>query len=160
AKEPTGGDPDSGSVSRPLANARVPLRGAIHSPPMRIARLELDQIGPFDEATIEIPIAAEDQRGELVVFEGPSGSGKTALLQAIPCAAAPPPGSSLLPPLRDAVQRSRAPSGAVRVTLEHGGETFTPTLDAEGLRWPADVPTSTIAGHIEAAERAAQGTPT
>ena len=53
---------------------------------MRIARIELDQIGPFDEAAIDIPSPAEAQRGEFILFEGPSGSGKTALLHAIACA--------------------------------------------------------------------------
>lgn len=50
---------------------------------MRVARIELHQIGPFEEAVFEIPPPAEGQRGELVIFEGPNGSGKTTLAHGI-----------------------------------------------------------------------------
>src|SRR3954470_14180142 len=98
---------------------------------MRIARIELDQIGPFDAAALDIPAPAHGQCGELVLFEGPNGSGKTALLQAIACAAARDPtkdGFALMPPHHELGELFRAPSGAIRVTLDHDGETFPVTL--------------------------------
>jgi hypothetical protein len=65
-----------------------------------------------------------------------------------------------MPPRRDAAQRARARSGAIRFTLEHRGAAFPATIDAEGLRWPEDAAASTIAEHIQATEHAAGGAPT
>lgn len=48
---------------------------------MRIARLSLRNVGPFDDATLEPPPPSGD--GELVLFEGPNGSGKTTIAEAI-----------------------------------------------------------------------------
>lgn len=53
---------------------------------MRISKLELDGIGPFDHASLEFPNPADTDpgdEGELVLFEGPNGSGKTTLLLAV-----------------------------------------------------------------------------
>ena len=54
---------------------------------MRVSKLELKNVGPFQDAVFEIP--EPKGPGELVLFEGPNGSGKTTLMQAIACAAAP-----------------------------------------------------------------------
>lgn len=54
---------------------------------MRVARIELKEVGPFEDAVLEIPAPAEGQRGELVIFEGPNGSGKTTIAEVIACAA-------------------------------------------------------------------------
>ena len=54
---------------------------------MRVARLELNDIGPFEDAVFEIP--EPKGQGELVLFEGPNGSGKTTIVQAIACATFP-----------------------------------------------------------------------
>ncbi|MFT3774556.1 MAG: AAA family ATPase [Minicystis sp.] len=51
---------------------------------MRLARLELKDVGPFEDAVFEIP--EPKGPGELVLFEGPNGSGKTTIVQAIACA--------------------------------------------------------------------------
>ena len=48
---------------------------------MRLARLELTNIGPFEDAVFEIP--EPKGPGELVLFEGPNGSGKTTLVETI-----------------------------------------------------------------------------
>ena len=53
---------------------------------MRVARLELKDVGPFEDAVFEIP--EPKGPGELVLFEGPNGSGKTTILQAVAMAAA------------------------------------------------------------------------
>jgi hypothetical protein len=53
---------------------------------MRVARLELTGVGPFEGAVFDIP-EPEKGAGELVFFEGPNGSGKTTLLQTIAIAA-------------------------------------------------------------------------
>ena len=53
---------------------------------MRVERIELKDVGAFDDAVLEIPPPAPGQRGELVLFEGPNGSGKTTLAQVIACA--------------------------------------------------------------------------
>ncbi len=50
---------------------------------MRISRLELDGIGPFEQAVFEIPPPPEGTTGELVLFEGPNGCGKTTILEGI-----------------------------------------------------------------------------
>lgn len=49
--------------------------------PMRIARIDIAHMGPFEEASLTIPTPQGE--GELVLFEGPNGSGKTTLLEAI-----------------------------------------------------------------------------
>lgn len=49
---------------------------------MRVARLELTGIGPFEGAVFEIPEPTKGT-GELVLFEGPNGSGKTTIAEAI-----------------------------------------------------------------------------
>lgn len=49
---------------------------------MRVARVELSGVGPFEGAVFDIPEPATGA-GELVLFEGPNGSGKTTLLQTI-----------------------------------------------------------------------------
>lgn len=54
---------------------------------MRVARIDLHQIGPFENASFEIPPPAEDGAGELVIFEGPNGSGKTTIAHALIMAA-------------------------------------------------------------------------
>jgi energy-coupling factor transporter ATP-binding protein EcfA2 len=51
---------------------------------MRLARLELKDVGPFEDAVFEVP--EPKGPGELVLFEGPNGSGKTTIMQAIACA--------------------------------------------------------------------------
>ena len=48
---------------------------------MRITKLELKNIGPFEDAVFEIPPAPGP--GEVVLFEGPNGSGKTTIAEAI-----------------------------------------------------------------------------
>ncbi|MEP7121627.1 MAG: AAA family ATPase [Byssovorax sp.] len=50
---------------------------------MRISRLELDGIGPFEQAVFEIPAPPAGTTGELVLFEGPNGCGKTTILEGI-----------------------------------------------------------------------------
>jgi energy-coupling factor transporter ATP-binding protein EcfA2 len=94
---------------------------------MRVARLELKDIGPFEDAVFEIP--EPKGTGELVLFEGPNGCGKTTILQAIAGFA----GSEdfvqrfheqgetedLSPPMGQFVQRFRG-EGEARVKIEHG----------------------------------------
>lgn len=48
---------------------------------MRVSKVELSGLGPFEEAVFEVP--APVGPGELVLFEGENDSGKSALLQAI-----------------------------------------------------------------------------
>ena len=49
---------------------------------MRVAKLELTGVGPFEAAVFEIP-APTSGTGELVLFEGPNGCGKTTVVQAV-----------------------------------------------------------------------------
>lgn len=49
---------------------------------MRVARLELTGVGPFEAAVFEIPEPTSGT-GELVLFEGPNGCGKTTVVQAL-----------------------------------------------------------------------------
>jgi energy-coupling factor transporter ATP-binding protein EcfA2 len=50
---------------------------------MRISRLSLSNVGPFDDATLVFPEPKSEGEGELVLFEGPNGSGKTTLAEVI-----------------------------------------------------------------------------
>ena len=100
---------------------------------MRVARLELNDIGPFEDAVFEIP--EPKGQGELVLFEGPNGSGKTTIVQAIACATFPSVEAhpavdtvhrlggelGLAPPIREIRQRIRRSSpgrAAVRLGIE------------------------------------------
>lgn len=100
---------------------------------MRVARLELKGIGPFEDAVLEIPPPEEGQRGELVLFEGPNGSGKTTIAQAIACLLNPrhtiygPPEEKLfplMPPFRELLGRIRTaePRHPAELHLERAGE--------------------------------------
>jgi energy-coupling factor transporter ATP-binding protein EcfA2 len=96
---------------------------------MRVARIELKEIGPFDEAVLEIPPPEEGQRGELVIFEGPNGSGKTTIAQVIACAAEPSrmllddhDTPALVAPLRELRARTRQDSLSTATTIEALGE--------------------------------------
>jgi AAA domain, putative AbiEii toxin, Type IV TA system/AAA domain len=99
---------------------------------MRISRLELDGIGPFEQAVFEIPPPPEGTTGELVLFEGPNGCGKTTIVQAISSFG----GSDELiqrlhdqgelaedigPPISQFVQRFRSDGEAI-VRIEHGAD--------------------------------------
>jgi hypothetical protein len=151
---------------------------------MRIARIDLEQFGPFDAAAIDIPAPVAGQRGELVIFEGPNGSGKSAILQAIACSAAKPhlggapldlwplwtrepiardpaaDGFALMPPLRDVLQHLRTPKGAAYVTIEDDGASFRSTVGREGVAWAKEAEGSKVAERIEAIVSAAAGTAT
>ncbi len=48
---------------------------------MRITRMELHDIGPFDDAVLEFPESSG--KGEVVLFEGPNGCGKTTIAETI-----------------------------------------------------------------------------
>ena len=57
---------------------------------MRITRLELDGVGPFQNAVFNFPLPEDpNEPGELVLFEGENGSGKTTLMLAIALALRP-----------------------------------------------------------------------
>jgi energy-coupling factor transporter ATP-binding protein EcfA2 len=98
---------------------------------MRVAKLELTGVGPFEGAVFEMPEPPEGKRGELVFFEGPNGCGKTTIAQAIACAAALPVPFNMgqllsggyapvmghqsgpHPPLREVIERFRRGADAV-----------------------------------------------
>ena len=127
---------------------------------MRVARLELKDLGPFEDAALEIPPPADGQRGELVLFEGPNGSGKTTIAQALACLATPPPvtdgvrgnasfpemlylrpeetGFALMPPLLEILGRRRSKNATVLANLEAGGALFSPRIHELGPSWPGD----------------------
>lgn len=92
---------------------------------MRVARLELTGIGPFEGAVFEIPEPTRGT-GELVLFEGPNGSGKTTIAQMISGFAASEDfvhrfhdAENLSPPMGEFVQRFRD-EGEALVRIEHG----------------------------------------
>lgn len=111
---------------------------------MRVAGIELQEIGPFTSAELTIPAPASGQRGELVVFAGPNGSGKTTLVQAIACATEAEnlleAESALHPPRAELAQRSRSPRGAqVTTKIEAAGESLFVKDPGSRIRWsPAE----------------------
>ncbi len=111
---------------------------------MRVAGLELHEIGPFTSAELTIPAPAEGQRGELVIFEGPNGSGKTTLVQAIACAAEAEnlleAESPLHPPRGELAQRGRSSRGPrVTTKIEAAGEALFVKDPGSRIRWsPAE----------------------
>lgn len=81
---------------------------------MRIRRLSLKNVGPFDDAVLEFPEPEGD--GELVLFEGPNGSGKTTIAEAI---------TLLINPTQFGPYFRRARNGwDARLTVEHEGSTL------------------------------------
>ncbi len=91
---------------------------------MRVERITLHEIGPFEDAVLQMPPAPE-KGGELILFEGPNGSGKTTIAEAIACAAAREPMDShrLMPPEKTLLSRLR-PDGWLRLSVSHEGETW------------------------------------
>ncbi len=96
---------------------------------MRVAWIELKEIGPFESALLVIPEPLKGQRGELVIFEGPNGSGKTTIAEAISSFSnsdefvqrlhAQGEAEDLCPPMSQFVQRFRSEGEAI-VRIEHG----------------------------------------
>jgi energy-coupling factor transporter ATP-binding protein EcfA2 len=96
---------------------------------MRVARIELKEIGPFEDAVLEIPAPAEGQRGELVIFEGPNGCGKTTIAEVIACAAERLLPAILLPSqeggsIAPALGRLHSQASSCSVFLENGAAPF------------------------------------
>jgi hypothetical protein len=89
---------------------------------MRIARLELTGIGPFEGAVFAIP--EPRGTGELVLFEGPNGSGKTTVVEAIAVAIAQFTRASLGAPNGRLEQRFRSAEGAMDLVLAHQAQTL------------------------------------
>jgi energy-coupling factor transporter ATP-binding protein EcfA2 len=94
---------------------------------MRVAKLELKDVGPFVDAVFEIP--EPKGPGELVLFEGPNGSGKTTIAEAISGFSGSEEfvqrfhdqsdAEALSPPMSRFVQRFRA-EGEALIRVEHG----------------------------------------
>lgn len=83
---------------------------------MRIVRLELKDIGPFEDAVLEFPEPAG--AGELVLFEGPNGCGKTTIAQAIAVAVDPERSSLGEAQLK---RRGRSEKMLCLLSFEHNG---------------------------------------
>lgn len=118
---------------------------------IRLERLVLKGIGPFDDAVFEIPAPAPGSAGELVLFEGPNGSGKSTLLEALAVligavygfpgsdlvtgvspeqsdallkAASYQMVSPLLPPITNCVRRFRNESASLEACVSHAKQAF------------------------------------
>jgi energy-coupling factor transporter ATP-binding protein EcfA2 len=127
---------------------------------MRLVRLELKDIGPFEGALFEIPEPRGP--GELVLFEGPNGSGKTTIVQTIAilvsgfCAHLDPSILAASPPLVEWRRRHRAAPFA-RATIAHEGASLDLTLGANGGDQSAGANLASNAIHVfQSAARAAE----
>ncbi len=110
---------------------------------MRVARIELKEIGPFEDAVLEIPAPVEGQRGELVFFEGPNGCGKTTIAEMIACAALKlnwrMSSDDVSPPVGSVLQRRRSRNSAFSVLVADGATTeaaFVSAASPQGSSWP------------------------
>lgn len=126
---------------------------------MRVARLELHQIGPFDDATFDFP---DDARTFL--FEGPNGSGKTTVAHAIAnalCLRADGQTArgTLSPPALDA--RTRQPGAEHVLGLEHELATCEVHFGATHGRWiePSAAPANLVAAFHYVAQLSAREQP-
>lgn len=52
---------------------------------MRIERIALQHVGPFDHLDLTFPKVRDDSHAEIHIFTGPNGSGKSTLLYALAC---------------------------------------------------------------------------
>jgi energy-coupling factor transporter ATP-binding protein EcfA2 len=86
---------------------------------MRVARLELNGVGPFEAAVFEIPEPTSGA-GELVLFEGPNGAGKTTVVQALAVLIGEGR-EDLSPPSAQFRERFRE-GGKVLLRAEHGSD--------------------------------------
>lgn len=84
--------------------------------PVRIVRLQLKNVGVFDDALLEFPKPVGN--GELVLFEGPNGSGKTTLVEAIASLIGRHP-SGVCTTDAPLIRRFPGKAGSVTVTVEH-----------------------------------------
>jgi energy-coupling factor transporter ATP-binding protein EcfA2 len=133
---------------------------------MRLARLELKDIGPFEDAVFEIPEPAKGT-GELVLFEGPNGCGKTTILQAMACAAEPPTGgaydepTALHAPFEELARRARSRNGPLTsAKVEEAGEFLVVNGPRHWVKWfPAEGVRTPAAKLIIDAHSAARGEP-
>ena len=121
---------------------------------MRLSRLELTRIGPFEEASFDIPepspSTGSGARGELVLFEGPNGSGKTSIVEAIAVLLLGHndlsgvsldeavshmndlPWLATMPPVGHLLRRRRDPSYAVTARITHEADSMTVMLGEPG----------------------------
>ena len=102
---------------------------------MRVARIELEDIGPFDRAVLEIP--EPHGPGEVVLIEGPNGSGKTTIAQLIAVMMAGAQydtfdAAPLDPPDSLLRRRLRSREGQAQVVLEQDGQFSALKLDRQG----------------------------
>jgi energy-coupling factor transporter ATP-binding protein EcfA2 len=109
---------------------------------MRVEEIKLKEVGPFEDAVLQIPAPAAGQRGELVLFEGPNGSGKTTIAQVIACACAmapklhqPPEEPTLGAPEMLLQARVRDQAGKGSALLEHRSSRLTVSSPLPRRKW-------------------------
>lgn len=100
-------------------------------PGMRLTRIELDGVGPFENAVFEFPPPDPQQTGELVLFEGGNGSGKTTLLVAVVLVLGDAERASKWPFFWPKRFRSPGPKHA-RITIEHASHVAEFALQTNG----------------------------
>jgi energy-coupling factor transporter ATP-binding protein EcfA2 len=118
---------------------------------MRVARLELTGVGPFEGALFEMPEPTRGT-GELVLFEGPNGSGKTTLVQTLAVLLSgfwkrtdvkledaaknmgDLPWLSTTPPVHGFLRRRHGSAAAVRVDLVDGTSSMDVRVRARPVR--------------------------
>jgi energy-coupling factor transporter ATP-binding protein EcfA2 len=119
---------------------------------MRVARLELTGVGPFEGAVFEIPEPPAGTSGELVFFEGPNGCGKTTLLQTMAVAASGQWGigaQGWAEAPREELQRRCRNSSELRVHIAPDSG-FTASILYPGVSLPRD-PVSEVLARYESA---------
>ncbi|HSN97354.1 MAG TPA: AAA family ATPase [Candidatus Nanopelagicales bacterium] len=103
---------------------------------MRVTRIELDGIGPFEDVVLEFPEPSGP--GEVVLFEGPNGSGKTTIAQFLTVSVGSPHlfgagRSGLGPPQGELDRRFTSPAGHAHAVIQENGSSVRLGLTRTGV---------------------------
>ncbi|MFO0590835.1 MAG: AAA family ATPase [Polyangiaceae bacterium] len=105
---------------------------------MRVERIALKNIGPFEDAVLEMP-PAPSTGGEVILFEGPNGTGKTTIAQVL-AAVAWSRARSLSDIEREVRRRGRSADFRAEIRFVAGDQWTDAVVDDRSISWTSDAP--------------------